>query len=114
MGFKEIFNLARVPSILMLGGVYMTYVLIGGLVFWKLEGELGGRNVEKILENKRQLLNKYTCLNQESLLAVVQVRHWTHNMENTSFLLLTAIKAQLEMLLHMGGCTVFVIAGFTG
>uniref|UniRef100_A0A3B3ZSX2 Potassium channel domain-containing protein n=1 Tax=Periophthalmus magnuspinnatus TaxID=409849 RepID=A0A3B3ZSX2_9GOBI len=63
MGFKEMFNLARVPSILLLGALYVAYVLIGGVIFWHLEGQLGTRDVGYIIEQKQNLLNKYTCLN---------------------------------------------------
>lgn len=80
MGIKEVFNLARVPSILMLGVVYVTYVLIGGVVFWKLEGELGQKDISLLLSNKKMLLTTYTCLNQEGLEAVAQVRDETWEM----------------------------------
>ncbi|XP_059209542.1 uncharacterized protein kcnk17 [Centropristis striata] len=73
MGIKEMFNLARVPSILMLGVVYVTYVLIGGVIFWKLEGELGKKDISILMQNKNRLLTTYTCLNQEGLEAVAQV-----------------------------------------
>ncbi|XP_073323297.1 potassium channel subfamily K member 17 [Pagrus major] len=73
MEIKEIFNLARVPSILMLGVVYVAYVLIGGVVFWKLEGDLGKKDISLLLLNKKKLLTTYTCLNQEGLEAVAQV-----------------------------------------
>nr|XP_020464233.1 potassium channel subfamily K member 17-like [Monopterus albus] len=73
MGLKEMFHLARVPSILMLGLVYMTYVLIGGVVFWKLEGDLGEKDISVLLQNKKNLLMTYPCLNQEGLDAVAQV-----------------------------------------
>lgn len=75
MGIKEMFNLARVPSILMLGVVYVAYVLIGGVVFWKLEGDLGQKDISLLVLNKKKLLTTYTCLNQEGLEAVAQVRH---------------------------------------
>lgn len=68
-------NLARVPSILMLGVVYVAYVLIGGVVFWKLEGDLGRKDISLLLLNKKKLLTTYTCLNQEGLETVAQVRH---------------------------------------
>lgn len=76
MEIKEIFNLARVPSILMLGVVYVAYVLIGGVVFWRLEGDLGKKDISLLLLNKKSLLTKYTCLNQEGLEAVAQVKNW--------------------------------------
>lgn len=75
MVIKEMLNLARVPSILILGLVYVTYVLIGGVVFWKLEGDLGRKDIGHLLLNKERLLTTYTCLNQEGLMAVAQVRH---------------------------------------
>ncbi|XP_076605139.1 potassium channel subfamily K member 17-like [Chaetodon auriga] len=73
MEIKEMLNLARVPSILMLGVVYVAYVLIGGVVFWKLEGDLGQKDISLLLLNKKKLLTAYTCLNQEGLEAVAQV-----------------------------------------
>ncbi|XP_047201879.1 potassium channel subfamily K member 17 [Girardinichthys multiradiatus] len=73
MGVKEMFNLARVPSILMLGLVYVTYVLIGGVIFWKLEGELGRKDFTQLLLHKQMLLTTYSCLNQEGLEEVAQV-----------------------------------------
>lgn len=75
MEIKEMFNLARVPSILMLGIVYVAYVLIGGVVFWKLEGDLGQKDISLLLLNKNRLLRTYTCLNQGGLEEVAQVRH---------------------------------------
>lgn len=68
-------HLARVPSILMLGVVYVAYVLIGGVVFWELEGDLGKKDISLLLLNKKKLLATYTCLNQEGLETVAQVRH---------------------------------------
>ncbi|XP_078134293.1 potassium channel, subfamily K, member 16-like [Sander vitreus] len=73
MGIKEMLNLARVPSILMLGVVYVAYVLIGGVVFWKLEGDLGQKDISVLLLTKEQVLNTYKCLNQEGLESVAQV-----------------------------------------
>ncbi|CAN9502012.1 unnamed protein product [Ophioblennius macclurei] len=73
MGLKELLNLGRVPSILVLGVVYVIYVLIGGVIFWKLEGELGQKDLGQLLMNKKRLLTKYSCLNQEGLEAVAQV-----------------------------------------
>ncbi|XP_023250500.1 potassium channel subfamily K member 17-like [Seriola lalandi dorsalis] len=75
MGIKEMFSLARVPSILVLGVVYVAYVLIGGGVFWKVEGDLGQKDISVLLLNKKRLLTTYTCLNQDGLEAVAQVVH---------------------------------------
>lgn len=74
MEIKEKFNLARVPSILILGVVYVAYVLIGGLVFWKLEGDLGKKDISLLLMNKEKLLSTYTCLDQDGLEEAAQVR----------------------------------------
>ncbi|XP_034531844.1 potassium channel subfamily K member 17 isoform X2 [Notolabrus celidotus] len=73
MGIKEVLYLARVPSILMLGVVYVFYVLIGGVVFWKLEGDLGKKDISRLLLSKKKLLTMYTCLNQDGMEAVAQV-----------------------------------------
>ncbi|XP_053290985.1 potassium channel subfamily K member 17 [Pleuronectes platessa] len=67
--------LSRCPSILLLGLLYVTYVLIGGVVFWKLEGGLGQKDLGLLLQSKERLLVTYTCLNQEGLEAVAQVVH---------------------------------------
>ncbi|XP_038148650.1 potassium channel subfamily K member 17 [Cyprinodon tularosa] len=67
MGGKEMFNLARVPSILMLGMVYVAYVLIGGVIFWELEGELGKKDPTPLRYQKQSLFMRYSCLNQEGL-----------------------------------------------
>lgn len=74
MDVKEILNLARIPSILLLGIIYVAYVLIGGLVFWHLEGDLGQKDISLLLLNRNRLLKTYTCLNQEGLEDVSQVR----------------------------------------
>ncbi|XP_029317067.1 potassium channel subfamily K member 17-like [Cottoperca gobio] len=73
MGIMEMLNLARVPSILMLGVVYVAYVLIGGVVFWKLEGDLGQKDIGLLRLQKKTLLTTYTCLNQKGLEEVAQV-----------------------------------------
>ncbi|XP_054653350.1 potassium channel subfamily K member 17 [Dunckerocampus dactyliophorus] len=73
MGLKDIFHLARVPSILMLGLVYVLYVLIGGVVFWKLEGDLGQKDISLLLLSKQKVLSTYTCLDQDGLEKVAQV-----------------------------------------
>lgn len=74
MDVKEILNLAWIPSILLLGIIYVAYVLIGGLVFWSLEGDRGQKDISLLLLNRNRLLKTYTCLNQEGLEDVAQVR----------------------------------------
>uniref|UniRef100_A0A3B3I6A2 Potassium channel, subfamily K, member 17 n=2 Tax=Oryzias latipes TaxID=8090 RepID=A0A3B3I6A2_ORYLA len=60
------------PSILLLGMVYVAYVLIGGVIFWKLEGDLGKKDISNILLNKQKLFSTYTCLNHQGLVDVAQ------------------------------------------
>uniref|UniRef100_A0AAZ3NNW5 Potassium channel domain-containing protein n=1 Tax=Oncorhynchus tshawytscha TaxID=74940 RepID=A0AAZ3NNW5_ONCTS len=71
------FSLSRIPSILMLAVLYVAYVLIGGLIFWKLEGGLVRQEKARILEEKRSLLDTYPCLNQEALDAIAQVSQYS-------------------------------------
>lgn len=78
--------MARVPSILLLGLVYVTYVLLGGVIFWKLEGDLGQMDVKQLLLKKQMLLSNYTCLDQEGLEALIQVRHRKTTFSFMSFL----------------------------
>ena len=73
MGLVQILDLARVPSILLLGVVYGAYVLVGGVVFWKLEGNLGREDIAAILARKKQVLKTYQCLNSEGMDAVIAV-----------------------------------------
>ncbi|XP_072313799.1 potassium channel subfamily K member 17 [Eucyclogobius newberryi] len=73
MGYKEILNLARVPSILLLGVIYMTYVLIGGVVFWTLEGKDGEMKIQRVIQDQQQVLNKYSCLNHDNLQEIIQL-----------------------------------------
>lgn len=73
MELKEMLSLARVPSILMLGLVYVAYVLIGGVIFWKLEGDRGRKDLTELLLNRQKVLTEYSCLNQEGLEEVAQI-----------------------------------------
>lgn len=70
MGFLQKCTQARVPSILILGALYATYVLVGGVVFWQLEGRLVQEDINRILAEKVRILNTYPCLEQEGLEAV--------------------------------------------
>lgn len=73
MRIKEMLRLARPPSILLLGVLYMAYVLVGGVVFWQLEGHLVQQHVDVLLHQKEQLLGTYACLDQGALEEVAQV-----------------------------------------
>lgn len=68
----------------------MAYVLIGGVVFWKLEGRLVQEDISRILEGKIRLLNTFPCLKQEGLETVSAVS------ENI-VLILNTIKIELEI-----------------
>ncbi|XP_062378691.1 potassium channel subfamily K member 17 [Sardina pilchardus] len=63
----------RLPSILLLGVVYVAYVLIGGAVFWRLEGELVEQNQALLREQKSRLLQRLTCLDIQGLEEVGQL-----------------------------------------
>ncbi|XP_048084251.1 potassium channel subfamily K member 17 [Alosa alosa] len=63
----------RLPSILLLGVVYVAYVLIGGAVFWKLEGELVEQNQVLLRKQKSRLLQRLTCLDIQGLEEVGQL-----------------------------------------
>ena len=90
MGFFQKCSQAKVPSILILGAVYVAYVLIGGVVFWKLEGRLVQEDISRILEGKIRLLNTFPCQKQEGLETVSAVS------ENI-VLILNTIKIELEI-----------------
>lgn len=66
-------RLARPPSILLLGVLYVGYVLVGGVVFWQLEGHLVQQHVDILLHQKQRVLSTYTCLDQSALEEVAQV-----------------------------------------
>lgn len=63
----------RFPSILLLGLVYMVYVLIGGVVFWKLEGSQVEENIAQLLEERDKLLNSIPCLDQQAIDTLTEV-----------------------------------------
>lgn len=64
----------RLPSLLLLGVVYVAYVLIGGAVFWKLEGQLEEQNQIELRAQKSRLFQKFTCLDNKALEELSQVR----------------------------------------
>lgn len=51
----------------------MAFVLIGGAVFWKLEGDVVEQDLSQILDLKAQLLKSYACLDQDGLDALAQM-----------------------------------------
>ncbi|XP_072546375.1 potassium channel subfamily K member 17 [Salminus brasiliensis] len=60
-------TLARFLSLLLLGTVYLSYVLIGGVVFWKLEGEQVQNQIAVLKEKRSTMFQVYPCLNQQGL-----------------------------------------------
>ncbi|XP_065101275.2 potassium channel subfamily K member 17 [Paramisgurnus dabryanus] len=64
---------ARFPSILFLGIIYLSYVLLGGLVFWKLEGWYVLKQIETLKDERTQLLVKYPCVGQSGLRELAQM-----------------------------------------
>ncbi|XP_030643228.1 potassium channel subfamily K member 17-like [Chanos chanos] len=64
---------ARLPSILFLGAIYVTYVLIGGVVFWKLEGGPVQEHLYQLMEEKERLLHLYSCVDQNGLDEIAQL-----------------------------------------
>ncbi|KAA0711472.1 Potassium channel subfamily K member 16 2P domain potassium channel [Triplophysa tibetana] len=70
---SEFLRKARFPSILLLGCLYLAYVLIGGLIFWKLEGGNVIQQIEILKEKRTKLLAKYSCLGQNGLREIAQM-----------------------------------------
>ncbi|KAI4905084.1 hypothetical protein NFI96_016808 [Prochilodus magdalenae] len=70
MNFGKFFTwptVARFLSLLLLGVVYVSYVLIGGAIFWKLEGEEVDNQIAALKEKRSALLQVYPCLGQHGL-----------------------------------------------
>ncbi|KAM9467109.1 potassium channel subfamily K member 17-like [Clarias gariepinus] len=64
--FKD-FNFRKFLSVLMLGVGYMTYVLLGGVIFWKLEGDEVMTEIVGLQQRKNQMLQIYPCLGESGL-----------------------------------------------
>ncbi|XP_066512444.1 potassium channel subfamily K member 17-like [Hoplias malabaricus] len=60
-------TLVRFLSLLVLGAVYLSYVLIGGVIFWKLEGEHVEEQIAALKEKRSTLLEVYPCMGQQGL-----------------------------------------------
>ncbi|XP_026857267.2 potassium channel subfamily K member 17 [Electrophorus electricus] len=60
-------SVGKLLSVVLLGVVYMAYVLIGGVIFWKLEGDQMESQIALLKEERSILLQKYQCLDQNSL-----------------------------------------------
>ncbi|KAL4624255.1 potassium channel subfamily K member 17-like [Arapaima gigas] len=64
--FLQRFSSMRLPSLLLMGVVYVAYVLIGGVVFWKLEGSQMKDTIVNIEETRSRLLRNLSCVSQEA------------------------------------------------
>ncbi|KAJ8401237.1 hypothetical protein AAFF_G00388190 [Aldrovandia affinis] len=64
---------ARFPSILLLGLVYVVYVLTGGVVFWKLEGGVVEDELRDLREELARLKKDVPCLNEDNIVDVAEV-----------------------------------------
>lgn len=69
----QFLSLTRLPSILFLGIIYVAYVLVGGLVFWKLEGWYVLQQIDILKEKRMKLLEKYPCVGQNGLRELAEV-----------------------------------------
>ncbi|XP_056333023.1 potassium channel subfamily K member 17 [Danio aesculapii] len=69
----QFLSVTRLPSILFLGVFYVAYVLVGGLVFWKLEGWYVLQQIALLKEKRLELLEKYPCLGQNGLSELAQM-----------------------------------------
>ncbi|TRY54214.1 hypothetical protein DNTS_030477 [Danionella cerebrum] len=63
----------HLPSMLFLGIMYLAYVLIGGLIFWKLEGWYVLQQIDILKDKRIKLLEKYPCLGQTGLHELAQL-----------------------------------------
>lgn len=58
---------ANIFSLLLLGVGYVAYVLIGGVIFWQIEGSQVTNNIAELEQQKTKLLQVYPCLGQKGL-----------------------------------------------
>ncbi|MBN3299079.1 KCNKG protein, partial [Amia calva] len=63
----------RLPSILLLGIIYVAYVMAGGAIFWKLEGNVYNQSVMNLQKKKNEMLNKYSCIDRDSIESFAEV-----------------------------------------
>ncbi|XP_018616715.2 potassium channel subfamily K member 17-like [Scleropages formosus] len=63
----------RLPSILLLGLLYVAYVLFGGFVFWKLEGSQMLDTMTSVEKVRISLMRRLPCVDQEAIDNLSQV-----------------------------------------
>lgn len=66
-------NFTKFIYLLLLGAGYLAYVLIGGVIFWKLEGDQVMNNIARLGTKKKRLLQVYPCLGQSGLVELEEV-----------------------------------------
>nr|XP_006626425.2 PREDICTED: potassium channel subfamily K member 17-like [Lepisosteus oculatus] len=65
--------LIKLPSILLLGAIYVAYVMAGGAIFWVLEGNTVQQKMDRLQEEKNEVLRKFACIDQASLDGLAKV-----------------------------------------
>lgn len=62
-------------SLLLLGAGYVIYVLIGGVIFWKLEGDQVMTDIAQLEVKKKRFLQVYPCLGQSGMEELADVSY---------------------------------------
>ncbi|XP_043367547.1 potassium channel subfamily K member 17 isoform X1 [Dermochelys coriacea] len=62
----------RLPGTLLLLLAYVGYLLLGSAASWVLEGPAGHQSAQELLQDKRELLGNYTCLEGPALERLIQ------------------------------------------
>uniref|UniRef100_A0A8C9R018 Potassium channel, subfamily K, member 17 n=1 Tax=Scleropages formosus TaxID=113540 RepID=A0A8C9R018_SCLFO len=70
---QQRFGSMRLPSILLLGLLYVAYVLFGGFVFWKLEGSQMLDTMTSVEKVRISLMRRLPCVDQEAIDNLSQV-----------------------------------------
>ncbi|XP_039605814.1 potassium channel subfamily K member 17-like [Polypterus senegalus] len=63
----------RIPSTVVLTLIYIVYVLAGGAIFWKLEGDVAFKYITEMESKKVEVLSKFTCIDRDSMNGLAQV-----------------------------------------
>ncbi|KAI1895158.1 hypothetical protein AGOR_G00103420 [Albula goreensis] len=64
---------AKLPSILLLGLIYVAYVLTGGAIFWKLEGGAVEEELRILRVEVDKLHKRFPCLRGDNIDAVAEI-----------------------------------------
>uniref|UniRef100_A0A8C4RJS6 Potassium channel, subfamily K, member 17 n=1 Tax=Erpetoichthys calabaricus TaxID=27687 RepID=A0A8C4RJS6_ERPCA len=63
----------HIPSTVVLTLIYIVYVLAGGAIFWKLEGDVAYKSIAEMESKKVEVLSKFTCIDRDSMNGLAQV-----------------------------------------